>query len=148
METVGFIIGGSLDGSVLSDDLMLERYQVFACPLLFGTEMQAALGKVTTLLHNLLLLGAPQTPKRLVKTVVTRHSRSEPSPCLAFASCSAPQRQSSRVCPIQTKDFSSHGHQQAIPGARSPTAWSRGTDLNTTCLFGWRHKWLYPSDIY
>lgn len=31
METVGFIIGNSLDGLVLSGDLVLERYHIFAC---------------------------------------------------------------------------------------------------------------------
>lgn len=90
METVGFIIGNSLDGSVLSGDLVLERYQVFACPLLFRTEGQAARGGAATSLYNLLLPGVPQAPKEQVKTVVViSHSRSEPSPCLAFTSCPA-----------------------------------------------------------
>lgn len=30
METVGLITGNSLDGSVLSGDSVLERYQVFS----------------------------------------------------------------------------------------------------------------------
>lgn len=141
METVGFIIENSLDGSVLSVDLGLERYQVFACTLLSGTELQAAPGRVTTLLYNLLLPGAPQPQKEQAKTVVIiRYSRSEPSRHLAFATCFAPQEQSSRICPIQTVGFSFHGHQQAIPGVRCPTAWSRGADSNPICLFGWRHK--------
>lgn len=82
------------------------RYQLFACLLLSGADGQAAPGRATTSLYNLLLPGVPQVHKQQVvkkpvkkPVIIISYSRSEPSPCLTFTSCSALQGKSSRVCP-------------------------------------------------
>lgn len=69
----------------------------------------------------------PHKPtKAHVKNIgVISYSRSEPSPCLTFTSCSAPQGQSSKVWPCRPR----------ASRERSSTAWSRRTDSTLhSCL--------------
>lgn len=105
METVGFIIGNSLDGSVFSGDSVLDTSYLL---VYFCLEQMDKLPQEeqTTSLYNLLLPGVPRVHKQQVvkkpvkkPVIIISYSRSEPSPCLTFTSCSALQGKSSRVCP-------------------------------------------------
>lgn len=145
-----------------------QRYQVFACPLSFGTEGQAAPGRVTTSPYKLLLPGAPQAPKEQVKTVVViSHSRSEPSPCLHShpvlhrkdeAAGSAPYRPRASPLMATSRPFLEWDAPQHGAGGQTQTlhayldggtsGFTHQTVTDATCLLSQRQTDVTPRGLH
>lgn len=121
METAVLITGNSWDGSVLPGDLVLERDQLFACTLSFGLE-----GKVLQEgqpPHCATCCSwCPTSAWEVGKDSSCQQQFQATALSLALLSYPAMHHKgwNRRVCPVQTKGFSSHGHLPTI------MAWPRG----------------------